>query len=322
MTTHKDGIYQWGGTPVGSYGPIPFSGGRHWFVDGTNGLAGNSGKSPDQAFSTLALALAAVDEGDSIFVFPKTMLITSTDPLSYAETVNIDTPQISIIGVGDGRVQGGLPQIKIGGSSTTPMFNIRAPGVHLRNLGFNGASSTGGGVMLTDDGGTTHVAAGTSIVNCHFKNCARHATNGGLGGAINWSAAGNAWQVLIKGNRFYKCLADIVVLGTSGSVPQDVLIEDNTFSGPAANVDVNIYTGGSGVNGISIHNNVFPCWPAIGSGSNAMPLALTGSVGTLTKNVFGCTGKTAGAAGDMLVPTTVLMADNYQEDGATQWART
>jgi hypothetical protein len=321
MTTFGDGVYQWGGSPVGAYGPIPFSGGRSWFVDGTNGLAGNSGKSPDQAFSTLTLALAAADEGDTIFVFPKTMLITSTDPLSYAETVNIDVPQVSIIGTSWGRVQAGLPQFKIG-AGTTVMFNIRAPGVHIQNIGFNGASSTGGGIMLTDDGGSNYVAAGTSIVNCHFKNCKRHATNGGLGGAINWSSAGNAWQVLIKGNKFYKNLADVVLIGTTGSVPQDVVIEDNIFSGPAANVDVNIYTGGSGINGLYINRNVFPCWPAIGSGSNAMPLALTGSVGILSNNVFGATGKTAGAAADMLVPTTMLMANNYQEDGATQWART
>jgi hypothetical protein len=203
------------------------------------------------------------------------------------------------------------------------MFNVRAPGVSIQNIGINGASSTGGGITLTDDGGTTYVAAGTSIINCHFKNCKRHATNGTLGGAIAWSSAGNAWQVLIKGNRFYKCVNDIALLGTSGSRPQDVIIEDNHFSGPAASVDVNVYlAGGSGIDGVHIHDNVFPCWPAIGSGTKVMPMDLTGCVGILSRNVFGCTGKTAGAAGNMLVPTTVLMADNYQEDGATQWART
>jgi len=49
---------------------------------------------------------------------------------------------------------------------------------------------------------------------------------------------------------------------------------------------------------------------------------LTGCVGSLSNNTFGCTGKTFGAAANVLVPTTVLMANNYQEDGATQIART
>ena len=324
MTTYGDGVYQYGGMPVGGYGPIPWKDGGVWFVDGDNGLAGNSGKSPSNAFNSLTNALAApgLQEGDTIFVFPRKMAITSTDPVSYAETVIIDTPQISIIGVGNGRVQGGLPQFKIGGSSTTAMFNIRAPGVTIRNIGINGASSTGGGITLTDDGGSNYVAAGTSIIGCHFKNCKRHATNGGLGGAIAWTSAGNAWQVLIKGTRFYKCLNDIAVLGTSGSVPQDVIIEDNHFSGPAANVDVNLFTGGSGVNGIHINNNVFPCWPAIGSGSNVMPVKLTGCVGIMSNNVFAATGKTAGAAGNMEVPTTLLFVNNVQEDGTGPWART
>jgi hypothetical protein len=46
-----------------------------------------------------------------------------------------------------------------------------------------------------------------------------------------------------------------------------------------------------------------------------MPLSLTGSVGLLTSNTFGCTGKTFGAAANSLVPTTMLMTNNYQESG-------
>ena len=320
MTTFGDGVFQYGGSPVGGAGPFPMDGGRAWFVDGTNGLSGASGKKPDDAFSTLTAALAVADEGDTIFVYPKTMAVTDTDPGSYAETVTISTPQINIIGVPWGRAQGGLPQFKIGAGSTA-MFTVAAPGVYIRNIGFNGASSTGGGIKLDDDGGSTKAAFGTVIENCHFKNCKCHATNGSLGGAIYWPAAGNAWQVLIRGNKFYKCVADIVLVGTSGSRPQDVVIQDNIFSGPAASVDANILSEGSGFDGVYIDRNVFPCFPAIGSGTNATILDLTGSVGILSNNVFGCTGKTFGA-GNVVVPATVLMVNNYQEDGATQITRT
>jgi hypothetical protein len=179
------------------------------------------------------------------------------------------------------------------------------------------------GILLDDDNGSTKTAFGTTIEDCHFKNCAGStaSTNAATGGAINWSAAGNAWQCRIAHNRFYKNVGDITVIGTSTSVPQDIIIEDNVFSGPAANVDNNIYTGGSGVNGIIIRDNYFTADPAIGSATNGNFLHLTGSVGLLANNFFACiteeadTEITFGAAGVNLVPTTVFMAANYGEWG-------
>jgi hypothetical protein len=323
MTTFGDQVFQYGGSPVASLGPSPRKDGQAWFVDGDHGLDGNSGRSPNNPFKTIGHAIEDNPDlkvGDVVYVFPRTIPSTDSDPVSYDETIVIDTAGVSLIGLGNGRVQGGLPQMKIGAGSTV-MIDIKASGVLIQGIGINGYGSTGGGIMITDDG--TDQVIGTTIIGCHLKNCARHATNGGLGGAINWSAEGGGWQVLIKDNTFYKNLADIALLGTNQTVPQDVVIQDNVFSGPAANVDVNIITGGSGINGLTIDNNVFPCFPAIGSGSNAVLVVLTGSVGIISSNVFACTGKTMGAAGDgAKVPTTMLMVDNYQEDGATQWART
>ena len=316
MTTFGDGVFQYGGQPVGS-APIPKRGGRAWFVDGTNGLDGNSGKSPSDAFASIGQAVEDnpdLQEFDTVYVFPKTMAVTDTDPGSYAETVTISTPHLSLIGVGAGPVQAGLPQVKIGAGSTA-MLTIAAPGVTVENMGFNGASSTGGGIRLLDDGGSTYSVSGVVIRGCHFKNCKCHATNGSLGGAIYWTSSGGGWQILIEGNRFYKNVADIVLVGTGGSRPQDVVIRGNVFSGPAASVDVNIYSGGSGFDGVIIDHNVFQALPAISSGTNAQFLMLTGSVGVLSWNAFGGGSETFGAAGSNLVPTTVMICGNYQ-DGA------
>jgi hypothetical protein len=298
---------------IGTY--IPRSGGSVWYVDGTNGN-NKSGKSPNEAMTTIQGAIDSAKAGDIIYVFPKNMGVDG-DPGNYAEalTIGATLDNLSIIGIGR-RTQCGLPQIKYA-AGTSPLITIDAQGVTIANMGINGGSSTGGGILLNSDGATaTKNAAGASILNCHFKNCVGStATNAATGGAIMWSANGDAWQVLIQGNRFYKNVGDIVLKGTSNSVPQDVVIEDNIFSGPAANVDCHLYLkGGSGMNGVIIRNNSFTCWPAVGSGSNAMPLALTGCVGSLDGNRFSCTGKTFGAAGNALVPTTVLMAGNWQED--------
>jgi hypothetical protein len=310
--------YQWGGYPLPT-APIPKYNGRAWFVDGTNGLDGNSGRSPKNAFASIGQAVEDnpdLQEGDVIYVFPKTLDATDTDPDSYAETFILDTPQVAIIGIGSGAVQGALPQVRIGAGSTA-MLTIRAPGCTIQGLGFNGASSTGGGILLDDDGGSTKAAFGTVVRGCHFKNCKGHATNGSLGGAIAWATAGNAWQVLIEDCAFYKNVCDICLIGTGSSRPQDVYIRGCKFSGPAASVDVNIYgAGGSGFDGIYIDNCVFPCFPAIGSGTNTKQLALTGCVGSITNCGFGGSKKTFGAAGNNLVPTTVLLGGNYQENDA------
>jgi len=319
MTTVSDQLYWGGGVPVIASGQFPIGNtkGNYFFVDGTNGSDGNTGLNPSNALKTIQKAFTNNSKQPNLMcmVLPKAITDMTGDPTSYAETVVIDAPSSALIGVSRGRTQGGLPQLKAG-SGSTPQITVSAPGCLITGMGINGVGATGGGVLLNDDNSTVS-AFGTTIIGCHFKNCVGStATNAATGGAIMWTAAGNAWQILIKGNRFYKNVGDVVLKGTSNTVPQDVVIEDNEFSGPAASVDCNLYlAGGSGINGVIIRRNSFPCWPAIGSGTNVMPVDLTGCVGTLEFNTFGSTGKTFGAAANALVPTTVLMSGNYQESG-------
>lgn len=298
-----------------------------WFVDGTNGSDTSSGKFGwASAFATIQKAVTSAGKGDTILVAAKEMAATDTDPGSYAETVSITTPQIILIGVSNGRTQGGLPQIKKG-SGAVALLTIAAPGVLIKNIGFNGSGSTGGGILLDDDGGATASAFGTTIENCHFKNCVGStATNAATGGAIQWSANGGAWQVRIKGCRFYKNVGDVIVKGTGSSVPQDLVIEDCLMSGPAASVDCNIYVGGSGVDGIVIRNCEFPQLPALGSGVNKRYIILpTGTVGVIEGCSFACqtnttggtklTFKASGTAGNF--PTTVHIMNCYGQSITT-----
>lgn len=320
MTTFADGLFQYGGMPVGMNAPFPrvAISGRAHFVDGTNGSDGYDGRSVKRPFATIQAAIDASVAGDTIYVFPLEMTAGATDPGSYEENLVIPatTENLVIMGVSYGRTQGGLPQVKVGATTTQAILTIRAPGCLIANLGINGAGATGGGILLDDDS-STKSAFGTTIMNCHFKNCkGTTATNAATGGAIQWSANGGAWQTLIKGNRFFKNVGDVVLLGTGVSVPQDVVIEDNVFSGPAASVDCNLYlAGGSGMIGLVVRNNSFAEKPAVGSGTNAVYVVATGCGGAMQGNRFACTGltfnATTGTGG--LIPATLFMAANYQE---------
>ena len=251
-----------------------------------------------------------------IYVFSGEMAAGATDPVSYTENVIIPATAagIEIIGMGH-RTQGGLPQLKTGTATTTALLTVRAPGVRIANIGFNGVGATGGGILLDDDG-STKSAFGTTIENCHFKNCVGStATNAATGGAIQWASTGGAWQVRILNNRFYKNVGDVVLKGTSVSVPQDVVIEGNVFGdADGTSTDCNLYlAAGSGMTGLVIRNNDFSIFPNLTSGVNKNYLVLTGCTGILSGNRFGSNGKTFGAAANVLVPATVLMAANYQE---------
>src|SRR3990167_4742311 len=241
--------------------------GKIWYVDGDVALSG-AGETWTSAKSTIQAAVTAAGSGDTILVRARAMATAATDPVDYAETIIVPPAldRLSIIGVSRGLAQGNLPQIKKG-SGSVALLTVRSPGCYIANLGFNGASATGGGILVESDASTKD-AFGTVIESCHFKNCkGSTATNAATGGAIQLSGA--PWQVLIKGNRFYKNVGDVVLLDTSNSVPQDTVIEDNVFSGPAASVDCQLYLmGGSGMDGVIIRNNEFTAFPALSSGAN------------------------------------------------------
>ena len=297
---------------------MPIEGGNIHYVDGDVSVGGG-GQSWEDAFKTVAAAVAASSAGDVIYVAAKTMTATSSDPVSYTENLDITVPQLSIIGVSRGLTQGGLPQLKVGATTTSPIINIAAPGVLIANLGINGISATGGGICIDDDGGTTSAVIGTSILGCHIKNCVgTTATNALTGGGIYWTANGGGWQARIAGNTFYKNVGDIILKGTSVSVPQDVIIEGNTFQGIASAVDVHIIFGGSGMLGFTINNNTFAdVLPALGSATTARYVSLVGT-GIFSNNSFAGSYTTTGfgaAKVAAVIPTTVGIVHNYSDAG-------
>ena len=329
--TIGDGLFQYGGAPVVSMPTMAMYAGSQGgilFVDGTNGADGNSGTSPKKALATIQKAVDLSVLGGVIYVFPKKFVAGATDATVYAETVIVPNAlaNLSIIGVGSGRTQGGLPEMKIG-AGTTAMIDVRAPGFHIENMTINGASSTGGGIKLTDTATTASVALGFSAYNCFFKNCKCHATYGASGGAI-YQTTGGCWQLHVKGCRFYKNTGGIVSTSTSLDIPQDWVIEDCTFGSAAAtDVDVDIFTGADGVTGLTIRNCEFQTVdvPSKSSGNVGRYIKLaTGTAGIISGCKFAClvnpaaTEVTFGAAGTAaIIPTTVRIVGCTGETSST-----
>jgi hypothetical protein len=295
-----------------------------WYVDGDNGSDSKSGTTPTDAKKTIQAAVTAAGAGDIIYIKSRKIAALSTDPANYTESIIIPNskPQLKLIGYNTGLTQGGLPQLKVGATTTDIILTVRAPGCLIANLGFNGAGGTGGGILLDSDGGTTKDAFGTTITGCHFKNCkGTTATDCRTGGAIMWSANGGSWQVRISNNVFYKNVGDIVLKGTGVSVPQDVIIENNRFQGIATAVDCHLFLtgGGSGMLGVTVHGNVFAdVLPALSSGSIVRYADMTGCTGIFSNNVFGGSYTTSGfgaAKAAAKIPTTVGIAGNYSDAG-------
>lgn len=307
-------------TGAGAPGAVMVAGeGQTWYVDASksSGVSGD-GTTWAEAFITIQEGVTACGKGDVCYVAGKDHTDYTGDPVSYAECVIIPyaSAGMALIGVSRGRTQGGLPQIKIG-SGSTAMIRVRAPGCLIANLGINGSGSTGGGILLDDDY-ATKAAFGTSIVNCHFKNCVVTTKTAATGGAIYTTSAGNAWQVLISGCRFYKNEVDICLCGTSNTRPQDWIIEDCYMSGPAASVNCNIYlAGGDGINGVMINNCIFPELPALSSGDTLRFMDLTGCTGIVSNCMYGCATQGSGVLGfkaagsGAKIPITVFQAGNF-----------
>jgi len=301
--------------------------GKVYYVDGTNGSDLYNGTSWATAKATIQAAVTAADAYGIVYVAPKAMVAGSTDPNSYTENVIIPATHecLSIIGVGN-RTQGGLPQMKPAGTVASAAITVRAPGCKILGMGVNGNATAGTplnvGVLLDDDA-ATKTAFGTEIAFCHFKNCAGSTpTDASTGGAItfNNTGAGGAWQVWIHDNNFYKCYCDVCAMPGVTTL-QDIIIENNVMSGPAASVNCNLYLiGSAGINGLVLNNNMFPCTPS--AGSTPLVIKATGCIGIMCNNTFATTGVTYAASGTgALIPTTLLMASNYQADAVTQIVR-
>lgn len=138
MSTFPDGLFQYGGQPVGgSYFTSPWA--TAWFVDGTSG-GGNdnySGLKPTEAKATVQAAVTAAGRGDVIYIRPLDYTSDASDVNRYSEAITIPfaTEDLSLIGVSN--TNPGNPNYGAKLQYTTASgtcLTVNAPASHVENL--------------------------------------------------------------------------------------------------------------------------------------------------------------------------------------------
>ena len=197
MTTFADGVFQYGGQPVGA---LPFTG-QAWFVKPNTGSDSYSGKKPNRAFATLSKALSAstADNGDVVYFIAESASAAScTDYLSAALDWNKDG--VHLVGVNAGNALGQRSRIAplVSVATIEDLFTVSADGCLIANiLVYDGD--------VTASTATAPRAVVVSGERNHFVNC-QFSLGGDAAGANSLDVAGaRALSVTGGENLFENC---------------------------------------------------------------------------------------------------------------------
>jgi hypothetical protein len=259
MSIAPDGLFQYGGQPVGALWASPWS--KAYFVDGEDGNTSNDGLTPGTALSTIQAAVTKATRGDVIYVRPQqytggtgfsryTEEVTVTAGASAGSATHFENADISIIGtVNTPNPEYGV-RWKHATNTTGYCLINHAPALHLENIGFF-AEDAAGAVSLLNNGATTtrRGSDGTTFYNCvikagrvitadggdglTFQNCFFHGKySGGTTGGITFTCSANPGRRLkilncgfVEGNGATCATEYINIAG----VASEVVIKDCYF---------------------------------------------------------------------------------------------
>ncbi len=287
MSTFPDGIFQYGGMPVGGgqYGAM--WGSKVLFVDYDNGAEGGLGTSPKGACKYLQSAIDLASAWDVIYVRPRTPDSTGGDPariLPLSTTNNsiaYTKHGISIIGTGTGQGSAGQAQTVISAgdtTTTTPALDIKAPFTTIENIGFKPGASTVGHIWSKTDASTRYAFQNT-FYKCWFRD--GDATHTASGALVNDAA----WYDNIIGCTFSGCARGIVI-GASNSTPAGIVIRACDFDAAIASVTADIYTSGAVTRILITKCNFNHVLPTGGSPNKYVSIA-SASTGLISDSYFG-----------------------------------
>lgn len=229
MTTFADGLYQYGGVPVGPGSILSLFTGNWYFVDPVNGSDGNSGQSPARAMATLYAAHAAMTAGQNdVCVLIgnggttgtarlSTALAQTINPAATAGTLNWTKNACHLVGVTAPTMWAARARIAPpSGTYTQATFGsgnfvtVSATGCYFANFSlFNGFSTGGTNQICWTD------SSGRNVYdNIHF---------GGMGDAASAADTGSHSLVLSGStgeNTFRNCVIGLDTVARSAGVSE------------------------------------------------------------------------------------------------------
>lgn len=156
LTNYPFGVTSFG-IPVLGSAVIPYTG-NYWFVDPVNGLDGNSGQSPNNAFATLTAALANVTNNNNDVVY-----LMGTGSLHTTATINWTPNFTHLFGVCAPLRRGKRARISpspslAGTAGFNNLFNVTGSGCHFGNFqAFYGFSNSSTALQAWKDTGGRNV---------------------------------------------------------------------------------------------------------------------------------------------------------------------
>lgn len=246
MTTFADGLFQYGGMPVGSGSVPPFLGknSKTFFVDPVNGSDGNSGQNPQQALATLYQLHNKMTSGNNDVGYLigngaasgtarlSTANAASIDPTATTGTLNWTKSACHLIGVAAPSMVAQRARIAPpSGTYTQATFGsgnfivVTGSGCYFSNLSvFNGFSTGGTNQIAWTDNGS--------------RNCYNNVNIFGMADAVSAGDAGSrSLKIGSAGsgeNVFYNCVigGDTVTrsaanasLELAGATPRNAFID-------------------------------------------------------------------------------------------------
>jgi hypothetical protein len=275
------------GRPLGGFQPVgPL--GNVFFVD--SGVAGASGRSPDEAVASIdtAIGLCTANNGDVVYVMPgHTEAVTST-------SIACDVAGVTFVGLGSGSSK---PTLTFGATSST--INVTAANCTWQNFRF----TAGIGDVVTA------VLHATAAQNSRYLDIEFYATstfnfiNGYTLGAANISD-GCRWE------RNYLRTADAgqLALAVTAAAHNDLKFYDNYVVHAAAAAGL-LTAGAVNLLGLDVRGNFVQTGQSDGSVGVLVITTSTASSGAIVDNDM----KTADAAANVAIPiaSKVYAARNY-----------
>jgi hypothetical protein len=233
MTTFADGLYQYGGMPVGFDAATSKifarkDNGRAWFVD-PNATGRNTGKTPNNAFTTMQQAFNKAASGDIIYFVGKVLEQLVTPAQIFDVTV-----------VGAGNRPRHADSTPDGGQYATAQWGPPASGAvvgqatvrviqqgwRFINVLFTMESATAAGVEVVRNAGSgddERDGSHAEILGSRFAGAGI-----GIRSGVAGSFTENTFNVLVKGNVFQQNTT--AILQTAGFGGNGWKILDNIFS--------------------------------------------------------------------------------------------